>query len=384
MTRIRDEETLAAREQGSDGLHVHISQRQPIALDANLTCAPGELLALVGPSGAGKTSVLRAIAGLLHPSFGTIRSGGVTWFSSEDRINLTPQQRSVGFMFQDYALFPHLSAHDNVALAIDKSLPRQARDERTRQLLAMVNLEDLDVRKPAALSGGQRQRVALARALARDPDVLLLDEPFSAVDQMTRDRLKRELVALHGKLNIPIVLVTHDLDEALVLSDRLAVLYAGTLLGQGTPDDMRLRPPSRMVARLMGQTNVFSGEVVETASDARAGRLRFGDVDLNVSATRGWSRGANVSWMVASEHIVLHRRDRVEATAGENPVAGRVTDFARLGDQAALRVKLDAMPDAILNFKLPHRSIARNGIEVGTHVTVSLLADGIHLMAPDA
>ncbi len=367
-----------------DGLDVHLRQRAPMELDVALRCAPGELLAMVGPSGAGKTSVLRAIAGLLQPESGHIICDGVTWFSSSEGISRKPQQRSVGLVFQDYALFPHLSAHDNVAVAIDKNVPEAVRRQRTQDLLAMVNLEGLEVRRPGALSGGQRQRVALARALARDPDILLLDEPFSAVDQMTRERLKRELVTLHSKLNIPIILVTHDLDEAMALADRIAVLYRGRLLEHGPPDELRLRPSSRLAARLMGQTNVFPGEIVEPSRSGAYGRLKFGDAVLNVASTGTWKAGEAVTWMIASEHVVLHRRGQASKDDNENPLSGRVTDFTRLGEQSAITVKLTTQRDATLNFKLPHRSVDRNGVGVDVNVTVSLLADGIHVMAPDS
>ncbi|MGH1418705.1 MAG: ABC transporter ATP-binding protein [Hyphomicrobiaceae bacterium] len=367
----------------SAGLDIHLHQQVPMELDVALSCAPGELLALVGPSGAGKTSVLRAIAGLLSPTSGNVSCNGETWFSSDEGLNLRPQQRSVGFVFQDYALFPHLSAHDNVAIAMDNNVPVCERRQRTKNLLAIVNLEGLEVRRPAELSGGQRQRVALARALARDPDVLLLDEPFSAVDQITRERLKRELVELHGKLNIPIVLVTHDLEEAIVLADRIAVLYRGKLLECGQPDDMRLRPGSRLVARLMGQTNVFQGEVLEPSDKGRYGRLRFGDIVLSVASTGRWKAGDEVTWMVASEHVVLHRRGKAKHDENETQLSGKVIEFTRLGEQTAIAVALAELDKPILNLKLPHRSIDRNGVELNADVTVSLRADGIHLMAPD-
>ena len=159
------------------GLTVYLEQTAPIPLSVRFDCAPGELLALIGPSGSGKTTVLRAIAGLMRVTRGRIACGDAAWFDAETAIALSPQARRVGFVFQDYALFPHLDALDNVAIAVG-SMPREAARAKARAWLARVNLAGLEQRRPHELSGGQKQRVAIARALAREPRVLLLDEPF--------------------------------------------------------------------------------------------------------------------------------------------------------------------------------------------------------------
>ena len=364
-------------------LDVMLAQDAPILLHVGLTCASGELLALIGPSGSGKTSVLRAIAGLLPVAKGRVACNGAVWLDTATDIALPPQARRVGLVFQDYALMPHLTALENVALPL-VGLDKSAIETRARELLALVNLEGLEARRPATLSGGQRQRVAIARALARDPAVLLLDEPFSAVDQMTRERLKRELVALRARVKIPIVLVTHDLDEAMALADRVSIMHRGRTLQSGPPEDVRLRPGSATVARLMGQSNIFRGHLAATAIADKPGRLAFRDAVLEVGATGPFKAGDVVSWLIPSEFVVLHRRGRPSQGDRENPVSGIVAALTGLGEQTSVAMRLDG-PDAhILNFRLATHAARRNELAVGAEVTVSLLAAGIHVMPAES
>ena len=230
----------------SAGLEVWLKQDAPIALDVRLSCAPGELLALVGPSGSGKTTILRAIAGLTRPAQGRVACGGEVWLDTAKGVFVPPHLRRAGLVFQSYALFPHMDALANVAAALGH-LPAADRRERAAALLASVHLQGLEERRPSELSGGQQQRVALARALAREPAVLLLDEPFSAVDRRTRRALHDEIAALRRILKIPIVLVTHDLGEVAALADRVSVLDAGETLQSGKPDDVLGAPMSARV-----------------------------------------------------------------------------------------------------------------------------------------
>ncbi len=231
------------------GLSVSLHQSGPIPLDVAFSCAPGEVLGLVGPSGAGKTTVLRAIAGLCRTRAGRVCVDGAVWFDSETKVFLPPHNRRVGLVFQEHALFPHLSAADNVAGALTHH-PRAERRGLAMALLSRVHLDGLESRKPAELSGGQRQRVAIARALARDPQVLLLDEPFSAVDRRTRVHLQAEIVALRRDLAIPMLLVTHDVDEVARLADRLCILDQGRVCLIGRPDEVLAEPAIR--ALLLG------------------------------------------------------------------------------------------------------------------------------------
>ena len=375
--------------QQPDTLTVTISQSAPIPLEVALDCRAGELLALTGPSGSGKTSILRAIAGLMRPTIGSIRCGGEDWLDTQRGLWLPPQARRVGLVFQDYALFPHLTATGNVAMALDH-LPRQARWDRVRHLLTLVNLEGLEDRRPHQLSGGQRQRVALARALARDPRVLLLDEPFSAVDQMTRERLKRELVALRRKLSLPIILVTHDLDEAMTLADRITVLHHGRTLQTATPDQLRLKPDTPTVARLTGQRNLFTGVVTRAASSGFPGQLTWSQHRLDVADTGTSTIDQQVSWMIPAGHVVMHRRGRPSLGERENPITGIVREITVLGDTTAVTMAIEGADhtsgtsgsEALLSFTVATHAASRNELVVGANVTVSLLADGIHVFAP--
>jgi molybdate transport system ATP-binding protein len=229
------------------GLDVQLRQAAPIPLAVEFSCGQGELLALIGPSGSGKTTTLRSIAGLHRPRDGHVRCNGATWLDTGQGIDLAPHQRRVGFVFQTFALFPHMTALGNVATALGHR-PADERMQRARELLALVHLEGFGERRPAALSGGQQQRVAVARALAREPAVLLLDEPFSAVDRPTRRKLHAELAELRKLVRIPIVLVTHDIDEASGLADRMCVIDHGETLQTGRPAELLAAPANRRVA----------------------------------------------------------------------------------------------------------------------------------------
>ena len=360
-----------------DDLIVTAQQAGPIPLNASFRCAPGELLALVGPSGSGKTTLLRTIAGLYQPQQGSVRCAGREWFlaQSGQRHSLPPQARQIGMVFQDYALFPHLTALQNVQLAMGH-LPRGQRLEQAAQWLTKVRLEGLEARYPSELSGGQRQRVALARALAREPQALLLDEPFSAVDQVTRRRLQRELALLRQQISIPIILVTHDLEEATALADQICVLHNGVSLQQGTPEALFRRPASPLVARLLDRHNVFSGEVVETDAGRR---LQWGEWLLEVSEGIAQCEvGESLAWYLPPSDIVLHRRGRPSQGERENPVAATVSEMVVLGGMTSISLRVSH--GDMLRFDIATHAAKRNQLSLGERVHVSLLAEGIHLM----
>jgi len=234
----------------ADGLSVILRQDGPIPLDVDLKVAPGQTLALVGPSGAGKTTVLRAIAGLYRPAQGRIRCHNDIWLDTAIGLHRPARQRRAGFVFQSYALFPHLTVVQNIMEAM-LDLPPPAREAAARALVAQVHLDGLDDRRPDALSGGQQQRVALARALARTPEVLLLDEPFSAVDPPTRRALHQLLSELRATTPMPIILVSHDIEDAARAADQLCYITAGCTVEQGATQALLDKPDSH-VSRWLG------------------------------------------------------------------------------------------------------------------------------------
>lgn len=218
-------------------LEVMARAAAPIPLDVTFRVEPGQLLALVGHSGSGKTTLLRTVAGLWRPETARVAVNGSVWLDTASRVDLPAHRRRVGIVFQSYALFPHMTAVQNVIAAMDA--PDRAEAER---ILCLVNLHGLGSRKPAQLSGGQQQRVAVARALARRPQALLLDEPFSAVDRATREKLSGEIIALRAHLKMPVVLVTHDVNEAQLLADRMVVIENGHIVRSGTTAEVMADP----------------------------------------------------------------------------------------------------------------------------------------------
>ena len=261
-------------------LEVDLRAEVPIPLDVAFTVAPGELMALVGHSGSGKTTILRSIAGLWQPEQGRVAVAGEVWLDSAAGVALPAHRRHVGVVFQAYALFPHLTAASNVMAAMDRADRAEA-----LRLLDLVNLHGLSDRKPAQLSGGQQQRVALARALARKPAALLLDEPFSAVDRATRERLHAEILALRAHLAMPVVLVTHDMNEAQLLADRMVVIEKGRVVRAGTtaavmadPDALRV-PGIREVAAMLPVTVAGAEEDGLTRLTAATGPLYLPGID---------------------------------------------------------------------------------------------------------
>jgi molybdate transport system ATP-binding protein len=356
-------------------LKLRLQQKSPVNLDVELACHTGELIALVGPSGAGKTTVLRCIAGLQTPQHGFIECKGETWFDSSKSINSTPQQRRVGMVFQNYALFPHLSVSENIQFALDAD--KQDNKSSVGELLEKVNLTGLENRHPNQLSGGQQQRVAIARALARQPEILLLDEPFSAVDKVTRRKLYLELNVLRSDLAMPMILVTHDLDEAAMLADQICVIHQGKTLQQGTPEQVLYKPINTAVAKQVDARNVASAMLIDDDSQLK---LKWNEYLFTVSDTSNFKANQHVNWTLSPAKILLHQRVRPSKGTRENPVSGRIINKMTLRGITTIQMEIDQTGGQQLQMDLPEHVANRNQLQLGETIAVSLLAEAIHLM----
>jgi molybdate transport system ATP-binding protein len=362
--------------QNSD-FRMRVRQAAPIPVEADLACRGGELLALVGPSGSGKSTLLRMIAGLALPQQGEISCGAECWFDSARGVRLTPQQRRIGYVPQHYGLFPHMSALGNVLAALTH-LPRAERERHARTWLAKVHLEGLETRRPAELSGGQQQRVALARALARDPAILLLDEPFSALDRAAREALYLELGELRRQLAIPVLMVTHDLSEALLLADRIAVLSHGRTLQSGAPRDVLARPVSETAARLLGIRNIFDGAIEGHDEAAGLTWLQAGPHRLSCAAAVQFPAGAKVRWMIPANDVRLRGISRRDLGPLHNRVRIRVQSMWTLGDEAKLTAGLEGIAEP-LHLQIPLRLAHDLGLQPGVSTDARLSESALHI-----
>jgi molybdate transport system ATP-binding protein len=366
-------------------LVVEVEQTLPMPLHGSLRCEAGALLALVGPSGAGKTSLVRVLAGLMRPQSGRVAVGGEVWCDTALGLFVPPQRRHVGLVFQNYALMPHLDAVGNVALSL-LHLPRAERLQQARRWLDHVQLNaEQQARRPAALSGGQQQRVAVARALAREPKLLLLDEPFSAVDQMNRQGLYRLLADLRRELAIPIVVVTHDLTEARLLADVLVVMDAGQVLQQGSPAHIHNAPRNARVADLVGIQNRFEGQWLGPAEAPGQGWLRWTGDDVGATAAQSppvlrvrdkgkVPTGQAVNWVIPSDGIALIDPD----TLGASDFSAEVLEARHLGEITLVTLRLHVVPGARLILTLS--GAQRKGLAPGSRAGVRLDPTLVHVM----
>lgn len=341
--------------------------------------------------------MLRVLAGLMRPTAGCVSVGAEVWTDSTQRLHISPRHRHVGLVFQNYALMPHLDACANVALAL-LHLPSGVRRQRAMQWLERVGLDaSMAHRRPSALSGGQQQRVAVARALAREPRLLLLDEPFSAVDQMNRQGLYALLSDLRADLHIPIVLVTHDLQEARLLADTMVVMDAGQVLQSDTPSRIYRSPRNRRVAELVGIQNRFVGRWTGPAEQAGMGWLEWhaigaGSSEAGVLAVplcvvdKGRiAVGQQVSWVIQGDGLhVLHARSNPRpeplepSPSGQVLVAARVQSLRHLGEVSLATLTLAPLPGVEVRLVLSGPS--RTPLEEGAEVTLSLDTAWVHVM----
>jgi putrescine transport system ATP-binding protein len=301
--------------------------------NVSLDIYQGEFFALLGPSGCGKTTLLRMLAGFEAPTAGRILIDG------QDMAAVPPWKRPSNMMFQSYALFPHMSVADNIAFGLKQDrLPKDEIRDRVAELIRLVQLEGREQRRPDQLSGGQKQRVALARALIKRPKVLLLDEPLGALDKKLRERTQFELVNIQEQLGITFVIVTHDQEEAMTVSTRMAVMNMGQVAQLGTPGEMYEYPSSRFVADFLGDVNLLEARVVEAGRDHV--RVRSNEAGCDILADRGAGvvSGEAVWVAIRPEKFMLAKEPPADPAV--NCMVGEVWDIGYLGDVSIYHVRL--------------------------------------------
>jgi spermidine/putrescine ABC transporter ATP-binding subunit len=329
--------------------------------EIDLDIPDGYLTTLLGPSGCGKTTILRMIAGLEHPTKGDI-------FIKGKRVNDTPiHKRNLGMIFQNYALFPHKTIFDNVAFGLKyRNVSKGDIKTKVKQALETVRLPGVEMRMPFQLSGGQQQRIALARAIVIEPDVLLMDEPLSALDENLREEMRVEVSNLQEMLGITSIFVTHDQREALTMSDSIVVMKDGRKQQEGPPEEVYDTPGSHFVADFIGHSNFFKGHIKGFDQGQVVVELNDG-FQVKVSQSGDWPEGQRVEVVIRAQNVHLTQRDQPLSEAAENQFQGRIQDRSYMGGEVRYFVKLDTgtMVHVIGGVK---DMLFRRGDEVVVHV----------------
>ena len=337
-----------------DGIHL-------VVRDLNLDIRQGEFLSLLGPSGSGKTTTLMMLAGFESPTAGDIMLSG------RQITNTPPHKRNFGMVFQNYALFPHMTLAENIAYPLTvRKVPKAEREAKVTRALDMVQLGRMGGRYPAQLSGGQQQRVALARALVFDPQLVLMDEPLGALDKQLREHMQIELKALHRRLGVTFVYVTHDQTEALTMSDRVAVFNDGAIQQIDVVDNLYETPSNRFVAGFVGDSTVLQAEVTRLDGAHCEVRLPSG-VQL---------RGFNVNAARVGDKVQCGTRPerlKIAEGASANTFQGKVLDVIYFGDHLRLRCELPGQPDATVKMPLGHHQLPEAGQTIHVHAPVEHL-----------
>ncbi|MFQ5466090.1 MAG: sulfate/molybdate ABC transporter ATP-binding protein [Thermodesulfobacteriota bacterium] len=370
---------------------------ESFTLDVALTLA-SELLVLFGPSGAGKTMILKMISGLVTPDAGHVAIGGETVFDSSSGVNVPIRKRGTGFLFQDYALFPHMTVFENISFGLG-GLTGGEVERKVAELVEVTRLRGLEGRYPHELSGGQKQRTALARTLATGPRILLLDEPFSALDYQVREKLRADLARIHSIFPITTVLVTHDLEEAFMLAARVAVINDGTVEQTGSREDVFYRPATRNVARFMGVRNIFSGRVARVSgTEVTIACPHLGEIKAHPPGPGALAPGAVVSFCIRPEEIPVIRPDKVlDNRVRENIIDCEITSTVGRGSTHVLYLRAltvrDAAPGgggggdgeegdeaARIKVELPNFVIRKLALVAGKRIRVSLKKESIWII----
>lgn len=360
-------------------LWIRLKETSPIPLDAEFSCGAGEILVLIGPSGCGKSTILRSIAGLYRPHSGQIRCMGEDWYDTKNKINVPSFRRHVGMVFQNYALFPHMTVQKNIMSSMH-GLSDADKREKSLTLLSRMKLDGLQNRTPRQLSGGQRQRTAVARALARDPKILLLDEPFSAVDKVVRYQLYSELQELQQSYSIPIVLVTHDFEEARLMGNKIVVINKGKTLQEGSPLHVFNRPRSLTIARLLGAENLFRARVVRHEPEHALSILDWGGIHVAAPMNGAFASGGRVIWHVPPGEVAVHPQGRTLASPVENALRGTVIRADAFPPVTRMSVRIGSNPENILRIDAAHPIFRNEHPGPCANISLSIPLKSVHVL----
>ncbi len=314
------------------------STKKAFTLDISFEMG-NELVVLFGPSGSGKTTLFKCISGITEPDDGKITVGSKVYYDKNQKINLPIQKRNLGYVFQNYTLFPHMNVRKNIECGL-KGWEKEDKEVRVAEMLNLIHIEELENRYPSQLSGGQKQRVALARALAPKPGILLLDEPFSALDMGIRTKLAERIKNLQNKIGIPLLFITHNFEEAFLLADRILILYEGNAQQFGTPEEILYHPENRHVADLTGLSNIIDEAKVERYDEESKNIiLKSGDMRIKVKS-QNLKPGDKVSWGIHPENITLLSTESGPENQSENIYSAHVNSIINKGPRKRITLKL--------------------------------------------
>ncbi|MFQ5868118.1 MAG: ABC transporter ATP-binding protein [bacterium] len=336
--------------------------------------AKEEMVVLFGPSGEGKTTTLNCIAGIIKPDEGKIEINGKIMFDSVNRINVPINKRNIGYVFQEDTLFPHLNVYENVAYGLRQ--PRgddQQEAEEIKKMLHLLRLKGLENHYPAQLSGGQKQRVAIARTLINKPQILLMDEPFSALDSAVREKLRQDLSRIHHRFRITILYVTHDMKEAFILGDKIAVLNKGRLEQMGDRKKVFYRPKTRNVARFVGTKNIFDGEVNFLNPEANIMKIKNEKLEVETNYYP-LELGDRATFCIRPEEIMMGGKRK------ENLFKGRIVEVVPQGPSYRLYLRIARDHDYDFLMDVLRHVYFKLNLGVNKEITVSLPRDAIHVI----
>ncbi len=326
------------------------SAKKAFTLDVKFEMG-NELVVLFGPSGSGKTTLFKCVSGIVEPDDGIITVGSNVYYDKDNRINLPIQKRNLGYVFQNDTLFPHMNVRKNIECGI-KSWQKENRVKRVLEMLDLLHIEELETRYPSQLSGGQKQRVALARALAPKPEILLLDEPFSALDTEIRTKLAKKIKTLQNKIRIPLLFVTHNLEEAFLLASKILVLHGGKAQQFGTPEEIFYNPQNRHVAELFGLSNIFDDAYVkEHDEESKSTILESGTMQIIVH-NLNCRVGVDVCWGIHPENVTLLSLDSGSEDQDKNIYLAFISSIVNKGPKKRITLKL-VRHDKVLNVEVP-------------------------------